>query len=272
MVTAVPDGSFTSRSHAARTRRWAVGHAGLCLSLLLLLSVVALRWVLSLHTFAWDVWAAQVGMSHKPWPLWDITRAYQQVGRPLVAVAEVAAMSVWLWRVSGRRAAQGLLIALMASAVNGLIKIICGPTPLWLVLPAHVGTNFPSGVVTFMTASGGYLAAIAWREGRTATAAALILAIAGAGPARVLGGQHLISDVCGAYMLGTAWLLVAYRYALATGEATVWERVLRTRRRGESAAGLVAKQLRDPDGLVIGRLGRGLFGVRSADPHHPASR
>jgi membrane-associated phospholipid phosphatase len=40
------------------------------------------------------------------------------------------------------------------------------------------------------------------------------LAILGAGPARILGGQHLISDVLGAYMLGLSWLLLAYVYLL----------------------------------------------------------
>jgi membrane-associated phospholipid phosphatase len=44
------------------------------------------------------------------------------------------------------------------------------------------------------------------------TAAVVIVIIAGAGPARVLGGQHLLSDVLGGYLLGIAWLIVAHRY------------------------------------------------------------
>jgi membrane-associated phospholipid phosphatase len=78
-----------------------------------------------------------------------------------------------------------------------------------------VGTNFPSGVVTFMTATVGYVALVSWRMGRRAVATALVVAIVGAGPARVLGGQHLISDVLGAYMLGLGWLALAYAYLLA---------------------------------------------------------
>lgn len=178
-------------------------------SLLLVVAVIAERWVLSQHTFSWDVWADRVGMSNKAWLPWIITRAYQQVGRPLVAIGEVVAMAAWLWHTGGRRSVQGLVVALGASAMNGAIKIVCGPTPFWHGLPHHVGTNFPSGVVTFMTASGGYLALVAWRQGRRVMPAVLVIAILGAGPMRVLGGQHLISDVFGAYMLGSAWLLAA---------------------------------------------------------------
>jgi undecaprenyl-diphosphatase len=157
-------------------------------------------------------------MSTKPRLIWDATRVYQQVGRPLVAVGETAVMLTWLWRTAGRRAAQGLIIALLASATCGLIKTICGPTPLWMVLDHHVGTNFPSGVVTFMTASIGYVALVAWRQGGRIVPIALLIAIAGAGPARVLGGQHLLSDVLGGYMLGMAWLLLAYMYLVGPND------------------------------------------------------
>ena len=183
--------------------------------MLLLALVIGERWLLSSHLFPGDTWAAQVGMSHKSQLVWDVTRFYQQVGRPLVAIGEVAVMLAWLWRRAGRRETQGLLIALLASLSCGVIKILCGPTPLWMVLDHHVGTNFPSGVVTFMTASVGYVALVAWRDGRRAVAITLTVAILGAGPARIVGGQHLISDVLGAYMLGLAWLLAAQAYLLA---------------------------------------------------------
>jgi undecaprenyl-diphosphatase len=197
-------------------QRAAIPYRMLCCSALLLLAVIAERWLLASHLFPGDTWAARVGMSHKPRLIWDITRVYQQVGRPLVAIGEVAAILTWLWRSAGRREIQGLLVALLASLSCGLIKILCGPTPLWTTLDHHVGTNFPSGVVTFMTATVGYTALIAWRRGRRAVPIALIVAIAAAGPARVVGGQHLISDVVGAYMLGLAWLLAAYAYLLGT--------------------------------------------------------
>jgi undecaprenyl-diphosphatase len=186
----------------------------LLFSAALLLLVISMRRLLSLHPFPGDAWAAQLGASPKPWVVYAITRAYQQVGRPIIAVGEVLLILAWLWRASGRRAVQGLLIALMASLTCGLIKTVCGPTPLWLALH-HVGTNFPSGVVTFVTAVGGYLGALAWRQGRRVAPAVVLVVIAGAGPARVLGGQHLLSDVIGGYMLGLAWLIVAYIYVLA---------------------------------------------------------
>lgn len=184
----------------------------------LLLVVIGERWLLREHAFPGDAWAAQIGASHKPWLVYAITRVYQQVGRPLVAIGEVAVMLFWLWRSGGRRSAQGLLIALLASAACGAIKAICGPTPLWISLH-HVGTNFPSGVVTFVTATGGYLAVVAWRQGQRITPAILIAVILGSGPARVLGGQHLLSDVIGGYLLGTAWLILACRYLVAAPSA-----------------------------------------------------
>jgi undecaprenyl-diphosphatase len=210
MVPAVVVTSSTAALRAGRTSR--VHGRYVMASLTLLALVVFERWLLSLHTFPGDAWAARLGMAHKPWLVWASTRLYQQIGRPLVAIGEVMVMLVWLRRTAGRRAAQGLLIGLLASASCGLIKIFCGPTPLWAGLAHHVGTNFPSGVVTFMAASVGYVALVAWRQRHRSIAKVLILAIAGAGPARVLGGQHLLSDVLGGYMLGTAWLLMAYSY------------------------------------------------------------
>jgi membrane-associated phospholipid phosphatase len=213
IVPAVVVTASTPRTREARAGRL-YARGALC-SVTLLLLVIAERLLLSRHMFPGDSWAAQLGtqvvISHKPSLVWAITRIYQQIGRPLVAIGEVLVMLAWLWRAAGRRAAQGLLIVLLASATCGLIKIICGPTPLWVSL-YHVGTNFPSGVVTFMTASVGYVALVAWRQGRKILPLILLLAILCAGPARVLGGQHLPSDVLGGYMLGMSWLILAYMY------------------------------------------------------------
>lgn len=214
-MAAVLDTSPTLQEQPRRLSRSYSPHAWLLCSATLLLLVIAVRWQLTLHPFPGDAWAARLGASPKPWLVYVITRAYQQVGRPIVAICEVAITIAWLWRTGGRRAAQGLLIALLASAICGLIKTICGPTPLWLALH-HVGTDFPSGVVTFVTAAGGYVVAVTWRQGRRITPAVVILIIAGAGPARVLGGQHVLSDVVAGYMLGMAWLIVAYRYLVGS--------------------------------------------------------
>ena len=81
----------------------------------------------------------QSTVSHHPWPVWAFTRAYQQIGRPLVAIGEVLVMLAWLWRTAGRRAAQGLLIVLLATC--GLIKIICGPSLLWIAPTTWVRTS-----------------------------------------------------------------------------------------------------------------------------------
>jgi membrane-associated phospholipid phosphatase len=217
-VAAVLDISSAQQAPRSRAIRLSWPHPLLLCSVTLLLLVIAERWLLSVRPFPGDAWAAQLGASHKPQLLYTVTRGYQQVGRPLIAVGEVVVMLAWLWRTSGRRTAQGLLIVLLASATCGLIKTICGPTPLWLSLH-HVGSNFPSGVVTFVTATGGYLALVARRQGGKVMPAVLLLVIAGAGPARVLGGQHVLSDVLGGYMLGVAWLIVGYVYLARPGYA-----------------------------------------------------
>ena len=194
----------------------------LACSALLVLLVIALRWLLwRHHAFPGDPWAARLGTSHKSRLVYEITRGYQQIGRPIPAIGEVLVMVAWLWRTGGRRTLQGLLIALLASASCGLIKAICGPTPAWLSLH-HVGANFPSGVVTFVTAAGGYVGVVAWRQGRRLAPAIVLVAIAGAGPARVLGGQHLLSDALAGYMLGVAWLVAALIY-LAGPSRAPWE-------------------------------------------------
>jgi membrane-associated phospholipid phosphatase len=217
IVPAVLDSSSSPQLSRVRTSRLYAPQGWQLCSAALLLLVVAMRLLLSRHAFPGDTWAAQLGASHKPWLVYAVTRAYQQVGRPLVAIGEVLLMLAWLSRTGGRRAAEGLFIALLSSATCGLIKVLCGPTPLWLALH-HVGTDFPSGVVTFVTASGGYLAAVARRQGRRIVPVVLIAIIAGAGPARVLGGQHVLSDVLGGYMLGMAWLIVAYVYMVGPSD------------------------------------------------------
>lgn len=219
MVAAVVGNGWTTGASLGSVRSSPSLRLCLLFSGALLLLVIVLRWLVTQHPFPGDAWAAGVGASSKPWLVYAITRAYQQVGRPLVAVGEVLLMLGWLWRTEGRRVTQGLFVALAASATAGLIKTFCGPTPYWLALH-HVGANFPSGVVTFVTAAGGYIGIAALQQGRRVAPALALVAIAGAGPARVLGGQHLISDVLAGYMLGVAWLVAACIYALATDERT----------------------------------------------------
>lgn len=219
-LTSFPSTPQGHKRYIGLLRRSHGRYGWLLCSALLLVAVIVARWLLGTHhEFPLDPWAARLGEAHKPRLIYEITRAYQQVGRPIPAIGEALAMFAWLWRTGGRRTAQGLLIALLASATCGLIKTICGPTPMWLSLH-HVGTNFPSGVVTFVTAAGGYVGAVAWRQGRTIVAATFLVIIAGAGPARVLGGQHLASDALCGYMLGAAWLIAALNYLVGPRHAS----------------------------------------------------
>jgi membrane-associated phospholipid phosphatase len=219
-LTSISSTPQVQKRHIGLLARSYARYGWLMCGAMLLLAVIVARWLLGLHhEFPVDPWGARLGEAHKSQLIYKITRGYQQVGRPIPAIGEALVMLAWLLYSADRRTAQGLLIALMASATCGLIKTICGPTPMWVSLH-HVGANFPSGVVTFVTAAGGYIAAVAWRQGRKGIAAAFLVIIAGAGPARVLGGQHLISDALCGYMLGAAWLIAALSYAMGPRRAS----------------------------------------------------
>jgi membrane-associated phospholipid phosphatase len=168
------------------------------LPLALFLLVIALHlWLVWVGSFPGDHWALRQGeISH---PL-------------LVAIAIVAvALTVLLARTSLAETI-GLLVACCAVPLNALLKLVLGPSPLWRTLH-HSGHNYPSGHTTFVFAVAGYLAVIAWRHERRWLTALAALLIIGLGPARVLTGIHLVSDVVGGYLLGAAMLLVALRVA-----------------------------------------------------------
>jgi undecaprenyl-diphosphatase len=92
--------------------------------------------------------------------------------------------------------------------LNALLKLLSGPTPLWSGT-YHAGLNFPSGHVAFVTSVVGYLGWVALRRQQPAVAALALLVVLGMGPARVLVGAHLVSDVIAGYLVGAAVLVLA---------------------------------------------------------------
>jgi undecaprenyl-diphosphatase len=185
----------------------------------MVLLVFALHfWLVWVGSFPGDRWAAQQSTAIFTRPQWvqDITKDYGDLGNPGVAVAVVLILGVWLWFVGGRRAAIALPISCLAVALNALLKTLFGPTPFFMQIHRS-GTNFPSGHVAFVTASVGFAGLVALKYRRRWLEAVALLLVLGIGPARVIGGAHLVSDVVGGYLVGMAGALLAYAYL---GKAT----------------------------------------------------
>lgn len=184
----------------------------LLLSGILVMLVIALHvWLIRVGPIPGDRWAAY--RFSAPWTerpfVQHITAFYQALGLPAVAIAITSLAGLVLLVLRRFREILGLAIACTAVAVNGLLKLIWGPTPLW-VATHHHGANFPSGHTTYATVVFGYLGLLGYRFRRPEVVLVALVLILGMGPARVISGAHLVSDAIAGYMLGTAWLLLAF--------------------------------------------------------------
>jgi undecaprenyl-diphosphatase len=137
-----------------------------------------------------------------------LTSLFSALGTPLVAAAVVCVGVLVLWSRTDRTTACGLIVACLVIPLNALLKLLSGPTPLWSATH-HTGHNFPSGHVAFVTSVVGYLGWVAFRRQQSAVAALALLVVLGMGPARVLVGAHLVSDVAAGYLAGAAVLVLA---------------------------------------------------------------
>jgi undecaprenyl-diphosphatase len=182
------------------------------LPLALFLLVIALHlWLVWVAPLPGDRWALRQGRAPHPTWVHDYAWFFQHLGTPLIAIALVALASGLILRHGSPRERAGLLIACLAVPLNALLKLVLGPSPIWQ--PTHTGQNFPSGHVTFVVAVIGYLGLVAHRHGRRPLAGLALLLVLAVGPARVVTGIHLVSDVLAGYLLGAAALLLALRAA-----------------------------------------------------------
>jgi undecaprenyl-diphosphatase len=191
------------------------------LPLVLFLLVIALHlWLVWVGSFPGDHWALRQGWT--PHPAWvrDYASFFQHLGTPLVAIPLVAVALIVLVRSGLPTQAARLLIACCVVPLNALLKLVLGPSPAWAAAH-HSGHNYPSGHVTFVTGAIGCLGVIAWRQDRRWLAAVAALFVIGVGPARVLTGIHLVSDVIAGYLLGAAMLLLAMRIGARTSKAVL---------------------------------------------------
>lgn len=178
------------------------------IALLLLAAVAALRLWLEHHGFPGDGWAAEVILGRHDFPRAvdagvDVMSA---LGEPLAAViALLAALAVF------RRHRLAVAAAAAVVVVNGVAKLLCGPTPAFSATVDAHGHNYPSGHAAYGLAFYGMVALLTWRSGHRRLAAAPAVVALAMGPARVLAGFHLVSDVLAGWAVGAAWLLVVVR-------------------------------------------------------------
>lgn len=186
---------------------------------LLLGALVLLLFVIGLHllmvwgwTFPGDRWA--IGRaSYSPGPVVHAYVAlFSHLGTFIPAALILIIGAGWLLRAGHTNEAIALAAAYLAVAVNALLKLILGPTPIWAAA-GNTTSSYPSGHVTFATAVIGFIGVLGWWHDQRWLAALAALVVVLMGPARLITGIHLVSDVAGGYMLGAAGLLLALAIA-----------------------------------------------------------
>jgi len=112
------------------------------------------------------------------------------------------------------------LFAAAGALLGAVVKlVVIRPRPsadLISVFQRLPSSGFPSGHVIEFTCFGGFLVFLAYtllKESplRTALISAACLLVLLMGPSRIYQGQHWFSDVMGAYLFGSLWLMLTIR-------------------------------------------------------------
>ena len=191
------------------------------LALLLLAAVAAARgWIAAGHGFPGDGWAAHYVTVRGPYHdglLAEGISAFSRLGHPKAAVLVFVVAVALAWRLAGPMAAAIIGAAMGAVVLNDAIKLLSGPTEPFTVALGHRPHeyNFPSGHTAYAAAVFGAIGVVSAQRRFWPGVALAAVIIAGMGPARVLGGYHLVSDVVAGYAVGAAWLLLVMAGARA---------------------------------------------------------
>jgi membrane-associated phospholipid phosphatase len=145
----------------------------------------------------------------RPEPWRDVISLFNLLGRPLMAIVAVGTAAWLVARSMGPRAALFVVVGSAAVVPNALLKIVLGPTPLWVESVSTAAANYPSGHVVYAVGFVGALAVLARERGRGDLVVIALVAILIMGPSRVFAGAHLPSDVLAGYLFGAAWLAIA---------------------------------------------------------------
>jgi membrane-associated phospholipid phosphatase len=135
----------------------------------------------------------------------DAEQVLVGLGSPVVAVVLVLMLAAILFEAGERTGALLVVLASAVTAVCAAIKPLFGRHPLQHLAPV---AHYPSGHVAFVTAVFGMTGLLAAARGRPVLAGCCAIPILGVGPAVLIGGGHVASDVLGGYLLAAAWVLV----------------------------------------------------------------
>ncbi|MFN8525393.1 MAG: phosphatase PAP2 family protein [Chloroflexota bacterium] len=136
-----------------------------------------------------------------------------------LVVATLALLRAW-------RATSFAVLAACSTFLTEIVKAIVGrprPTPdLVLVHEPRLDFGFPSGHTLFYTAFFGFLAYLCLVRARPrwptrAVGSASLALVALIGPSRVWLGEHWVTDVAAAYLLGTAYLALVIHWFASPG-------------------------------------------------------
>ncbi|MGE4425709.1 MAG: phosphatase PAP2 family protein [Solirubrobacteraceae bacterium] len=182
-------------------------HATITAALALVGFVVVAVWSHRSAPFPGDEW----GLRWIADPQWNapqigpMVRFMDLIAEPGLAVISVV-IAVLAWRRAGRREAIAVFAGACAVLVSGIAKDIIGPTPFAVEHDLFWGKpGLPSGHVVWAVTFYGTIGWIAWRRRYRELAVACLAVVLAMGPARVLGGVHLVSDVVAGYLFGLAW-------------------------------------------------------------------
>jgi membrane-associated phospholipid phosphatase len=171
-------------------------------------TVVLLLWVELIGPFPGDRPIVHWALRHRGHgEIWDLVLLFQVLGTPLIAVLTIVALAVLVGRRLGREAAVFLIAAGSAPVVTTLMKVLMGPTPPWQDLKNGDSANFPSGHVAYAVALFGAVAWLAEGPHRRDVRVICIAVAVAMGPARLMIGAHLLSDVLAGACVGGAWLI-----------------------------------------------------------------
>lgn len=190
--------------------RWALG-------LIVILGLVAIFTDLAEDVwfregFTWDAPVIlAIHQFSRPW-LDTLMRILTQAGEIGAVVVALLAAAWFIWKHK-RLDAASILISLSGSAaLNTLLKILLKrPRPsLFPPLVVESGFSFPSGHVTASVAVYGFLAVWFWRTHRRGWAVFSAAWIPVVAVSRVYLGVHYPSDILGALIFTSLWLVVVF--------------------------------------------------------------
>jgi membrane-associated phospholipid phosphatase len=136
------------------------------------------------------------------------------LGAPLVAAALVLLLAAVVLELDGRAGALLIVLAAAAAPIASVLKAGYGKQAIQHLVPV---AHYPSGHVAFVAAVFGMTGLLALARRRVLVACCCVVPVGGIGPAVLIEGGHVASDVAGGYLLAAAWILTCLVLAGAVG-------------------------------------------------------